>query len=117
MAHTINESSVRHRSDGYIHATDTNNPEAEVRDRLADDINGRVEVKCSTGIIDILTDTDIIEVKCAKNWKHAVGQILIYGADYPDHAKRIHLFDADDFDIELIRTRCAAHGVTVTADV
>ncbi len=34
----------------------------------------------------------IIEVKRFSLWKHALGQILAYAMDYPQHIKCVHLF-------------------------
>lgn len=69
------------------------NLEKEVQIKLAESLNGVMEVQCKTGIADILTDTEIIEVKTVKDWKHAIGQVLIYQLEYPDKKARIHLFE------------------------
>jgi len=68
--------------------------ESIIRDNLAMSLDGQTEVYCRAGRIDILTDTEIIEVKEITSWKSAIGQVLAYGIDYPDHTKRIHLFAA-----------------------
>ncbi|OUL28259.1 hypothetical protein BV375_18380 [Nostoc sp. 106C] len=52
------------------------------------------------GLADLITDTEIIEVKNINNWKHAVGQIFAYwyfASKYENLVKkqlqpRIHLF-------------------------
>ena len=93
-----------------------NNHEAVIRDRIADDENGQTEVKCDAGIADIVTAEYVIEVKCANNWKHALGQVIAYGFDFPGHQKRIHLFDMGDCDIDMIRTRCESVQVEVTIE-
>jgi hypothetical protein len=74
---------------------DAKTTEANVRNRLAERENGRVEVRCSTGIIDIVTPTDLIEVKDVMGWKGAFGQVMIYAMDYPFWDKRLHLFSCD----------------------
>jgi len=51
-----------------------------------------------SGIIDVLTDKKIIEIKVAYNWKHAIGQIQCYGCDYEDREKWIYLFDSENED-------------------
>lgn len=51
-----------------------------------------VEVFTPAARVDLVTNTEIIEVKAVKDWKAALGQILIYSAFYPDHQKRLHLF-------------------------
>ncbi|MDM8566676.1 KilA-N domain-containing protein [Candidatus Halobeggiatoa sp. HSG11] len=53
----------------------------------------KTEIAIETGFLDILTPKELIEVKNSKDWKAAVGQILIYGLSFPDRKKRIHLFD------------------------
>ena len=91
-------------------------PEIVVRDNLARTFPfSQVELKCRGGRIDILTEHEIIEVKSAADWKHALGQILVYGASYPEHQKRIHLFGIVD-DREFIERVCTQLGVKVTYD-
>jgi hypothetical protein len=70
--------------------------EAEVRDRLAESVRGVVEVRCPAGVIDVLTDTEVIEVKQVRAWKGALGQVLVYGDSYPNRQKRLHLFSKSD---------------------
>jgi hypothetical protein len=52
-----------------------------------------MEVKCIYGRIDIMTNNEIIEVKTAKYWKHALGQIKVYHKLFKNKKMRIHLFD------------------------
>ena len=66
--------------------------EYDVQQKLNKKFNGECEVSTELGIIDILTDTQIIEIKNFKDWKSALGQILIYSTFYPEHKKCIHLF-------------------------
>lgn len=49
-------------------------------------------ISAKIGIPDILTESQVIEVKQGKNWKHAIGQVLVYRLYYPEHTARIHLF-------------------------
>jgi hypothetical protein len=90
-------------------------PETWYRDRLAQALNGQTEVKTEVGRIDILTAREIIEVKAAPNWKHALGQILVYGNYYPYHQKRIHLIgEFSKTDLSKAMRQCQRYGVTVT---
>lgn len=57
--------------------------EAWYRDRLAKQLKGRIEVPTEAGRIDILTDTEVIEVKRSNKWKDAIGQVKSYGYYYP----------------------------------
>ncbi|AUF82158.1 hypothetical protein TetV_066 [Tetraselmis virus 1] len=89
--------------------------ESTVRDRLAKQLVGsRIEVPCSSGLIDIVTPTEIIEVKRAPLWKAAMGQILAYGEDFPKHKKRVHLFGKDDQHYRLAAVTCERFGVALT---
>jgi|LakMenE01Jun11ns_1017448.scaffolds.fasta_scaffold9660002_2 hypothetical protein len=62
------------------------------QNNLAKMLNGDVEVVTKTGRIDVLTDTEIIEVKDVQAWKSAIGQVLVYQLEFPDRQPRIHLF-------------------------
>ena len=73
---------------------------------------GKIEVETDSGFIDLLTETEIIEIKNGKQWKSAVGQILVYSLEYPVHKKRIHLFDIE-FD-ENINEKCKIYDIYVS---
>lgn len=89
--------------------------EAWYRDRLALALGGKTEVSTPSGRIDIVTDTEIIEVKAAALWKHALGQIMVYGNHFPYHRQRIHLFgEIDESALTQAREDCRKHGVVVT---
>ena len=89
--------------------------EAAYRDRLALSLGGTTEVVTPLGRIDIVTATEIIEVKAAAQWKQALGQILVYGRDYPMHQKRIHLFGKiDPIVLTEARSQCGRYQVSVT---
>ena len=68
------------------------NPEYQVVKRLQTELGGQIEVVTAVGRIDLLTETEIIEVKQVSDWKSALGQILTYAGFFPEHTKRIHLF-------------------------
>lgn len=72
--------------------------ESRVRDWLAASLgpSARVEVHCSAGIADIVTDSEVIEVKRASLWKAGLGQVLAYSPDFPALGRRLHLFHADE---------------------
>lgn len=79
---------------GYIdwQPATKDNIEQQVRDRLHSQLNGLIEVGTLAGRIDLLTDTEIIEVKHVSEWKSAMGQVLAYSGFYPEHSKRVHLW-------------------------
>ncbi|WP_414590161.1 hypothetical protein [Scytonema sp. PCC 10023] len=93
-------------------------PESRIRETLRSQLEGLSEVITPTGRIDILTDTEIIEVKGVREWKSALGQILVYSALYPSHKKRIHLFgEAEELKkLPDIEAACLPFGVLVTGE-
>jgi hypothetical protein len=91
-------------------------PERQVEFALSKEHPGcKRQVRTPVGIIDLLTPSEIIEVKTAKDWKGALGQVLVYGTQYPSHQKRIHLFGRVDGNTQLlIEQECARFDVVVT---
>lgn len=77
---------------------DNRGVERQISNNLARGIGGRREVRCLHGLVDILTDTHVIEVKHVENYKHAIGQVMVYGLCYPDHGRRVHLFGSKNVD-------------------
>jgi biotin operon repressor len=98
---------------------DYKNVEQKVRDRQMSQLGGLIEVSTPAGRIDLLTDTEIIEVKRINDWKAALGQILIYSAFYPEHRKRIHLYGSAKELKKLpdIEAACLSFDVYVTFEV
>jgi hypothetical protein len=91
--------------------------EAIVRDRLAARISGsRVEVRCETGFVDIVTPDQIIEVKRARSYKAAIGQIIVYGLSFPTKTRRIHIF-TDDKDPKEAAMWTKIESVCKTLDI
>jgi len=78
------------KGSGGISETET--PEKIVTMKLKWKLGGELEVGSRYGKIDLLTNDSIIEVKRYKSWKHALGQVLIYGLEYPNHEKKLYLF-------------------------
>lgn len=89
--------------------------ESDYRKALAKKLGGKQEVYTFAGNIDVLTATELIEVKSVIAWKSALGQVLVYGCDYPSHQKRIHLFgETQKSFLSMIRYHCDKYDVTVT---
>lgn len=90
-----------------------------VRDRLKTQLGGLAEVTTPVGRIDLVTETEIIEVKRVGDWKSALGQILVYSAFYPEHRKRLHLFGSakDEKQIPTIELSCLAFDVFVSFEI
>jgi len=81
-------------------------------DFLADKLNGHREVKNPAGRVDVLTSEYVIEVKEANNWKHAIGQILVYSFYYPNHKPMLYLFGDDLVNYRLIaQEHCKRLGI------
>lgn len=77
--------------------------------------NAQTEVATEYGLIDILTPTELIEVKVAPKWKHAIGQVLAYSVAYPEHTKRVHLIGMDEcFELAPVQRVCDSLGVRLT---
>lgn len=93
--------------------------EAVIRDALAATEGGKTEVRTSDGhFADIVTEREVIEVKLAKNAMYALGQVLYYIIDWPQHTPRVHLFGTEKemaaLDMERVRTFCRVHNVRLT---
>lgn len=92
--------------------------EKEIQLKLQQKLGGEIEIECLAGRIDLLTSTQIIEVKNVGSWKSALGQILVYGEYYPSHQKRIHLYGETQASyLELIRKHCSKFSVVVTHQI
>ena len=87
--------------------------ESLIRNQIAIDEDGSIEVETPAGFIDVLTNYKIIEVKTEHNWKHALGQVKCYGFYYPNKEKWIYLFDCNYTNKDIINNICQAEGVCV----
>ena len=89
--------------------------EEQVQGQLFLEVCGKREVLTLAGKIDILYNTQLIEVKRMKRWIHGVGQLVVYGAYYPSHQKRLHLFGETQEDmLDLIKSHCKRQKIVVT---
>jgi len=78
--------------------------EKAIQKEICLELGGEMEVKTCAGYIDLLTDTQIIEIKECSEWKGALGQILSYSMNYPHHEKVIVLFGKmDTIMLKIIR--------------
>ena len=67
-------------------------PEHEISNTIAIQENGQREVTCRFGRIDVLTATEVIEVKRVADYKAAIGQVICYVKEFPGHKPRVHLY-------------------------
>ena len=91
-----------------------NQPEKIVRDRLHAQLGGKVEAYTRWGLIDLLTSTELIEVKIVSHWKDAIGHLIAKSRKYPNHQKRLHLFGYEEPCLEHIEDVCQDCEIRVT---
>ena len=91
-----------------------NQPEKIVRDRLHAQLGGKVEAYTRWGLIDLLTATELIEVKIVSHWKDAIGHLIAKARKYPKHQKRLHLFGYEEPCLEHIEDVCQDCNIRVT---
>ena len=93
-AKMFNNSTIGHME--HKTPTTTKHPhtphEHTISNKIAKQENGQREVGCRFGRIDVLTATEVIEVKRVNDYKGAIGQVLCYTREYPYHKPRIHLY-------------------------
>lgn len=87
--------------------------ETQIRNQIAINEDGSIEVETPAGFIDVLTNYKVIEVKTEYNWKHALGQVKCYGFYYPTKEKWIYLFDCKYENKDVINNICHSEGVFV----
>lgn len=92
--------------------------EISISNALAKQLCGKREVQTIAGVIDVVTCNEIIEVKDVKRWKQAIGQVLVYGLEFPCHRKRIHLFgDCSESLKAMILDKSLKLGVLATFEM
>jgi hypothetical protein len=91
-----------------------NGIEKSIRDRLHQTLGGRVEAPTKFGPVDLLTPTELIEVKELPDWKTGLGQLLAKTKCYSDRAKRLHLYGRSSHNLDNIRACCAEFDIAVT---
>jgi hypothetical protein len=88
--------------------------ERDIQHRLQKDVGGEIEVETTIGYIDLLTDTMLIEIKEASQWKHGLGQVLCYSNYESRESYRLHLFGELPVSKKDIDNTCGRFGVIVT---
>ena len=91
-------------------------PEHVVRDRIASELEGATEVRCKFGRVDVLTSHHIIEVKSARKYKEAIGQVLVYSLCFPTRKPRVHLYDVSPESIKKAYDACWSLNIELTYD-
>ena len=80
---------------------------------------GSIEVQCGdAGLADLVTASQVIEIKAVRQWKHAIGQVLAYTSELNgSRAPRIHLFGPEQECMHLndvVERTCASLCIIVT---
>jgi hypothetical protein len=89
-------------------------PEYPIQLRMHEELGGKMEAFTAAGRIDLVTDTEVIEIKQIAKWKDALGEVMTKGQFFPEHHKRIHLFGAADKLMETIVAACSILEILVT---
>jgi hypothetical protein len=77
-------------------------------------LQGDLEIDCLYGCIDLLTKTQVVEIKNSINWKQGLGQVLIYSLSYPEKEKILVLFNHNrKTKKEVIQAACAFYEVKI----
>jgi hypothetical protein len=98
----------------WLDLTKRQGPERAIQERLHQELGGEMEAWTAIGPVDLVTPTEIIEIKRIEDWKTAVGQVLTKSQTYPQHKKRIHLFGESSQQLKKIISNCQAFEVVVT---
>jgi hypothetical protein len=88
--------------------------EAQIRDKLQAKIGGIAEASCLYGPIDLLTDTELIEVKRIDDWKTGLGQVVAKGVEFPKHQRHLYLFGQSKGALRNAKATCKALNITVS---
>lgn len=99
----------------WLSSPKTGTDEKAIQARLCEELGGHREVPHSVGFIDLLTDIELIEVKEVRRWMQGVGQLLVYGQDYPRLQRRLHLFGiASPSKKGIIKSYCTPLRIKLT---
>ena len=91
--------------------------EAVLQAKLAAETKGTMK-KCGIGFVDLVTATEIIEIKLWADYYKAIGQIIMYAVFFPGLKKRIHFFGTKPKQAiqDAIKAACEKHEITVTCE-
>jgi hypothetical protein len=82
--------------------------------RLHAKLGGKMEAFTPIGPVDLVTSTEVIEIKRIEDWKEALGQVMAKGQSFPELSMRIHLFGESSKILRKITKHCQFLNVTVT---
>ncbi|MBW4597737.1 MAG: hypothetical protein KME46_33735 [Brasilonema angustatum HA4187-MV1] len=89
-----------------------------IKDGLHLRLGGQKDFVTVTGKLDLLTETELIQVGGLENWKTTLSRILPIGALFPQHKKRIHLYgDTSQISkLDRIKQACEPFDVLVSGE-
>ena len=86
--------------------------EKRIQKTLQEKWGGDVEVITPVGRIDLLTHTAVVEIKDVRQWKAALGQILVYHNYYPSHEMILVFFGASHSSFkEIVEHHCSKFNI------
>jgi hypothetical protein len=98
----------------FVLDASTRSLEAQIRDRLHKELGGEIEVPTAYGPIDLLTATELIEIKRIEDWKTGFGQVLTKAQEHPTRLKRLHLFGNSKRNLRNIKACCQEFDISIT---
>ena len=69
--------------------------EQRMSNRLSAILGGKRETPTLAGRIDVITNNYVIEIKNAADWKHGIGQVIIYSFYHSDKKPALFLFGSN----------------------
>jgi hypothetical protein len=88
--------------------------EYPIQKRLHAELGGKMEAFTPIGPVDLVTSTEVIEIKRIEDWKEALGQVMAKAQSFPDLSMRIHLFGESSKILKKITKHCQFLDVLVT---
>jgi len=72
---------------------------------------GGVQKRCALGIADIVNDHMVVEIKDWKNYRVAMGQMMVYAHYFTDRACMIIYFGDQPSNSDEIKAICLEHNI------
>jgi hypothetical protein len=89
-------------------------PEYPIQLRMHAELGGIMEACTPIGPVDLVTSTEVIEIKRIEDWKEALGQVMAKAQCFPELSMRIHLFGESSKILRKITKHCQFLNVIVT---
>ncbi|BCS82505.1 putative KilA-N domain-containing protein [Cotonvirus japonicus] len=98
---------------GNLKPSMSDTKEKNIQLKLRKKYKGKLEVKTKSGHIDLLTNKYLIEIKNYQNWKHAIGQLMVYSIYFPKKIKCLYLFGVGSNDLGEIKKVCKKYDIVL----